>query len=491
MTMTDWAQRAQGAAIVGGILGGTLTDKPQVNDGDDQTGNAVTDGYQYLPLFKVTLTQARPIMAVGLHQGANNNYYATQFRIDYSTNDSSWTTVWTGYPSSNDYETEIVPTTARYWRIVGLAGVGTWFYVRTIHLWEDSYVNPQPPEGATLAELQQKVATQYAQLATTWALLQGAPTNCDPVLMLACIGLWNNWLLNQIVENGTGGGECLYVEPDPNNQAIWDKVDNVDSDLQSGISAIAANDNANMATILANDNGNTAGLISHINDQTALILAAIADVQATLDNQVVPAFSTITTQFWNLTQHVTSEHTDTRNAVYNQLFDPTTGVVRQVNDNTNAVELSINGNVDAAESAILAAIADVQSDTDDIQNTLSTLPSNPAALRLWPGLAGVTFGAPVVLSAPGQISAACHGVTVTIDSYPPGQSRQPAGSTIRHKGIAWLAFVNDAGDYEAIEQIHHSEQVIITKQLEIAAGLAVYCKPGCTLTITPFTIDGL
>lgn len=441
--------------------------------------------------FYIVLPTTQTIMAFGFVQTNSSLYRATSVLVEYSYNNTDWNTAYNGSVGADDWEQVVTPVAARYWRWLPTNAISNGWRLYTLELWVDEYVNPQPPDGALTAELQQKVATQYPQLLATWALLQGAPTNCDPLLMLACITLWNNYLLNSIIENGTGGGTCLYVEPDPNNQAIWDKVDNVDTDLASGISAIAANDNANMATILANDNGNTAGLISHINDQTDLIRGDLTDIALTLSTQFPAVLNAIAGALNDLSILVSGEHTQTRSYVHQDLFDPVAGVVRQVNDNTNAVELSINGNVDAAEAAILAAIGDVQADTDDIQNTLSTLPSNPAPLRLWPGIGGVTWGTPVVMSAPTQITAACHGVSVEISAYPPGQSRQPAGSTIRHKGIAWLSFVNDAGDFEQLEQIQHSQSVILTRQLEIAAGLAVYCKPGCTLIVTPFTIDAL
>jgi hypothetical protein len=377
----------------------------------------------------------------------------------------------------------------QYLRFTAMSGgIGQWG-IKSLEVWGDLYEPPNNDIYCDFPTIRTSIEGNPWTFAGNWLGEYGltpppfADQHTWAMLLLALCRLGQ---IRSTVDGLSGGGTCQF-----DDQPTLDAIAALDAVVDSGISAIAANDNANTAAIQANDNANTSGLITHINDKIALVLNDIATLQATIDNALPALESAIINAISTLTTHVSTEHADTRNAVWWQLFDPTTGLLRQVNDNTNAAELAINGNIDAAETAILAAIAGVQADTDDIQLTLANLPSNPAALRLWPGLAGVTFAAPVVLSAPGQITAQCHGVTVTIDSYPPGQSRQPAGSTIRHKGIAWLAFVNDAGDFEALEQIHHSEQVIITRQLEIASGCAVYCKPGCTLTITPFTIDAL
>lgn len=461
-------------------------------DGDDGTWAntfAPADGDDG---FWVDLALDKAIMGAGFIQSGEANRSCSSIRIFSSQNDTDWTLRYDGLVSAFDWDCAITPTLARYWRFEPSSYVPLGWRVATLRLWVDEYVSPSPPEGQLTTDLQQKIATRYAEIFTPWNLLQAAPTSCEPMTMLAVIGLWNNWLLDEIYQNmGSGGGECLYEVPDPDNQTIFNRIVAVEDQvnlradgIDTLIGALATKINQLEEYIFGIPPDHAYSLLdvvaNHVNDINIWIQTEGADVvdQLTAQHTATKA---------DLRGLLDKDHSDLWNAV----FDPTWGAIRQINDNTNAVELAIRNDVTAAKEAILAALAAVQADTDDIQETLATL-SIPACLSFrWPGASGVTFGAPVPCVTPTEITATCHGVVVEVTDYPPGQSRQPGGATLRYKGIGWLAFRNDRGDYEAIEQIHLANQVIITRQLEQAVGMAVYCKPGATLLITPFTIDGV
>lgn len=488
MTAVNWAHVAQGG-FPSAVDTHPSFDVDNLNDGNYGTRWASLSTPVALLWIKSTLTQARAITSVKLSQYADGNYAATVIRIEYANDDSSWYSLGTFNVTSWDQEFTFPETTARYWKVTATEG-GTYNWnCWEMEVWGDDG-GGYPGGECDYDEILRDVWDQTGGADKSSVLVAyGIP-------YLIGTGSIYNYLAAILCRLNTLHDKVDLLEiavgdHDPSNQLLMDKLNDIDGDLQSGITVIATNDNANTAAIEANDNQNTSALVALVNARTIDVTDAITATQEALAG--VDA------------RDLTHVHDDIASGISALAIndnantalvrgDPATDL-RSILDTMISSfaqqTVDLRGPLGTTHDELASAIAGVQADTDDIQLTLAALPSNPTPLRLWPGLSGVTFGAPVVLSAPGQITAPCHGVTVTIDAYPPGQSRQPAGSTIRHKGIAWVAFVNDAGDFEQLEQVQHSESVIITKQLEIAAGLAVYCKPGCTLTVTPFTIDAL
>lgn len=491
VTITDRALSANGAVCKWGSWSSHTTNADNINDGTETTYINNTSSLVSRPVVHCDLNDVPTIMGVGIHDSYNNTNFAISAKVWSSSNNTDWTERWSGDCPSNAWEVTITPTAARYWMVECTARDGPTWVVRTLHLFEDSYVAPQPPDGATLAELQQKIATQYPQLAVTWALLQGAPTNCDPALMLACIGLWNNWLLNQIIEGGTGGGECLYVEPDPNNQGLYDQADANLTTLSGAIDDLETLMNNEYLAIIGGDARSLTDVYDRIASCEATLSALVEAVAPDLKGAGGYNLTHIHDDLQSGISAIAANDNANTLAIRGLPGTNLRSILDTMTSSFTTQTNELRGPLGTTHDNLLSALAGVQSDTDDIQNTLSTLPSNSGVLRLWPGFDQVTMGAPVMVNAPTELNVNCHGVLVTVQGYPPGQSRQPAGAAVRFKGLGWLAFRSDLDDYGDLQSIQFDDCVIMCNGIAQAEGLAVYCKPGAILSIQPFTINGL
>ncbi|HEY9758870.1 MAG TPA: hypothetical protein V6C97_27120 [Oculatellaceae cyanobacterium] len=289
----------------------------------------------------------------------------------------------------------------------------------------------------------------------------------------------------------TQGGTLECPNTDPDNQAVFDRVVAAESYIDQAIDDQTVIINNEYSAIIGLDARSLTDVYNRVALAETNILNAISALQITLmgvgRRDLSEVFDYIGSSASAISVNDNANTAAIRGDPATDLRSLTTTMTTSFSTQTD----ELRGVSDLDHTDLGTSVQNVKDVADDILTAVLALPSNSGALRLWPGNAGVTYGAPTVVTEPTEINAVCHGVVVTVNSYPAGQSRMPAGTATRFKGIGWLAFRTDIGDYEALEQIQFAEAVILTRQLEQAAGMAVYCKPGAQLTVTPFTIDAL
>jgi hypothetical protein len=107
---------------------------------------------------------------------------------------------------------------------------------------------------------------------------------------------------------------------------------------------------------------------------------------------------------------------------------------------------------------------------------------------IWPGLSGVTLGAPVALSDGLVVSGPLSGVLVAITSVPTPISYYPFGTIKSFVRAGALCFTTDNGQSEFPEPFGPDSQVILPKTMTQADSATVRLASGIVGTITPFTI---
>lgn len=176
-------------------------------------------------------------------------------------------------------------------------------------------------------------------------------------------------------------------------------------------------------------------------------------------------------------ESIKGPHDTSNSSLWDGMFDPNWGLQRTINDNTNAIETSINNNVDAAEAAILQLLGEGV--------------TAEGGGNFFPGSAGVTFGDPQTISGAALITGPMDGVLVSITATPSGQSTQGAEGNTKYKGLGWLCFRTAEGYGEPKQPLEISLGILKPMTLLQAASAAVYCKPGSSVTITPYTIQAV
>ena len=113
----------------------------------------------------------------------------------------------------------------------------------------------------------------------------------------------------------------------------------------------------------------------------------------------------------------------------------------------------------------------------------------PASLApVWPGITGVTLGAPVALSASVAIAGPMHGVIVAVTTPPGGLSERLVGGQPYYYRLGEVAFSDDNGDLEAYQYLGWLAAVYLPRTMTVASNAYVRAIGGAAGTVTPFTI---
>ena len=123
--------------------------------------------------------------------------------------------------------------------------------------------------------------------------------------------------------------------------------------------------------------------------------------------------------------------------------------------------------------------------TQDLHNVISTREGQGA--RGWPGAGHVTLGTPVEFTRSGYVSVAMDGCIIDLTTLPPGIGGSESDGANRHSYCGWATFVSDGGDADNIQRVEFDHTVLIPVAIAHAMGVVVYCRPGATGTITPWT----
>lgn len=107
---------------------------------------------------------------------------------------------------------------------------------------------------------------------------------------------------------------------------------------------------------------------------------------------------------------------------------------------------------------------------------------------IWPGLAGVTLGAPVVLTDDGRVEATMHGCLLEITATDPGSGR------IEFEGNSWwyragfLAFEDADGNLERHDYLNRELGVYTCQTMRQASAVVVHLDRASQVTVTPWTL---
>jgi hypothetical protein len=300
----------------------------------------------------------------------------------------------------------------------------------------------------------------------------------DHFRIFAMLGALCQAIYYRMETMGGGGGGTSYDDTWVRNAltTIQTQITNHDLSIETMIL------NSRQTTQDAID-GAVLDVISEIAIHDSTMMAAVADLDTVVDNGFLAN---------------TQLHLNTRSTITNYIDSNNPVIAGYVTAAQLALEAlmaliapsAISGVLDVLgddEGNILSAISglkDYSATLQQIIDLLTTLPSNPVG---FPGLDGVTMGTPVIVTSPMEIAGPLDGVVIEVQATAPGQSRQLCGDLYRYKGAGWVAFKSDTNHYGPMQAVQWSLAVICCPVVASPTAISVYCKPGTTLRVTPWT----
>lgn len=125
--LTNFATPAEGASVTVKDTWSTFV-ASNIIDSNDLTYWASNSKVSNTPWFKIDLGAARTVKGHRLYDDTSSNHQATQYKVEYSTNDADWTLIYTSPTGRGGDTGEVSHSTdvsARYWRFTALAGSGS------------------------------------------------------------------------------------------------------------------------------------------------------------------------------------------------------------------------------------------------------------------------------------------------------------------------------------------------------------------------------
>jgi len=113
---------------------------------------------------------------------------------------------------------------------------------------------------------------------------------------------------------------------------------------------------------------------------------------------------------------------------------------------------------------------------------------NPVVIvaPVWPGIASVTLGTPVTLTAATTVTGPLHGVIVSLSAVPPGKPTYTLGAKVATAHIGQVAFEDDNGEMEYPQNLSFAAQVYCPQSMVQASFAVLRCVPGVVGTVTPW-----
>ena len=115
----------------------------------------------------------------------------------------------------------------------------------------------------------------------------------------------------------------------------------------------------------------------------------------------------------------------------------------------------------------------------------------PTSLRvppIWPGLALVTLGSPVTLTAATVVNGPMDGILIALTAVPPNKPYYVLGTQTATAHIGQVAFEDDNNDMEYPQNLSFANQVYCPQSMVNALACMVRCIPGVVGTATPWTV---
>lgn len=129
-----------------------------------------------------------------------------------------------------------------------------------------------------------------------------------------------------------------------------------------------------------------------------------------------------------------------------------------------------------------------ETDFKEMQSVATGI-SSVLTAPLWPGLAGVTLGAPVALDVGVTITTPMDGILIAITAVPASTSSFNFNGKLSYRYLGAAAFFNDDGDEEAPQNLGFEFETYSPRSMVRAGGVDVRTKPGVSGTITPWLLN--
>lgn len=479
MVDQNFALASRGAVATGYNTNGTTYVPANTIDGSDTTQwrclAPVAGNY-----LEIDLGAQWPITGFRLLQGSTSNNQATRVRVEFSDTGLSWSLAWEQDVSTQEVLGTFGPYSARWWKFTAITGGTSGWYLYTAEvLGEEPTAPALPPGGEAIPYYiqwlydyaYQAAADKLEELDPGWSfsivetfLLAGMAT-C--VAMFANLPTGGSGDLQDVLDALSTHDTQLNTRADALGiligvvseqlTALDDNIFKESLGREIGLVGVLANATS---SITANDNTNTSGLVTHINSKTAEVIAALPEYEPVDLQPVLTAIA-------GVDEAVVAALPDPEPVDLQPVLTAVSDLAATVGSNQTA----LMGNVDAAESAIIEAL------------------SGLGGGNQWPGLDKVTLGTPVAITGPALIGGPMAGVLVVVNGTISGQSRQPAEGLDRFKGLGWVAFRCDGGGFEPKQSLENSLGLFVPQSIVSASACAVYCKPGSSISVTPYTLQ--
>lgn len=436
--------------------------------------------------IKVNLGQPWAISHHYFLQRPPGNDFATSVKVQYSTDDVVWhdLEIYTCDTQAEEWDHPAV--TAQYWKATSMAGGSQWWGVQLWEIWGDTAeATGTLPCDPTVGQVLQYVWDNTYQAAYDWLETLDPGVNFDPVLVFILASTVVSIQTSKAVLCGGGGpgGTCLFDDTD-----MLAAIAALDGVVDSGISAIALNDNSNTASIMAKLGASATSL----EDQIAEGVQDGLDATFARGTDVISAVSAAQTHIETNDNSNTSGIVGTINAARDHVEADAAvkyaALTETVTDGLAQQTTDLAGPLGTTHDAILTAVQAIPDYGSTLQDILDALSAEVSTGNQWPGSANVQLGLSQQVTGPALLSIPMDGCLVTVEGVPNGQSHQTANGCTRYKGLGWLAFQSDGGDFEEMQTLHLNSQLFRPRDMLQAQAVAVYCKPGTTLTVQTYTI---
>lgn len=109
---------------------------------------------------------------------------------------------------------------------------------------------------------------------------------------------------------------------------------------------------------------------------------------------------------------------------------------------------------------------------------------------VWPGLAGVTLGAPVEVTESQIIDGPMDGINLTVDAVDAGTGKWGITGRWSYYRAGYVQFINDGGGVETIQYMGSDEQTFCPHSMQRAASVLIFLSHATQVTVTPWTLAG-
>ncbi|HEY5915670.1 MAG TPA: discoidin domain-containing protein [Verrucomicrobiae bacterium] len=458
-------------------------------DGNDGTYWQPNGSDAYGRWVRIDLGQPQVIEQIRYRNYQNQNLLPASILIEASDDDSSWFTVKNYAPTGLDETFSVNISYARYWRFTCTAHTASGWAVQTIELRSSGgqpvgeiacSSTPTDVMQFIWYNLYQEVFSSLSSLFPQWSF---APETAFQMAFLVYIARRTHCL-----EEAMGGGGGDHI---PSNQEIYDALAAHDTNLNTRMDSAST-----VRTTIATD-ATADRLAKKVEIVDAVNAAALGVEQAadldrvSLEGSILDAQGVLVTLVNQNTSAIATNDNANKTAILNDAATKAAALTATITSGLAQQTMDLTGPLWTTHDEIFNAVTALNPRLTDIENAIGALPSNSGLPLPWPGLGGVTLGDPITITGPMEWEDECDGVMVSVLAFPPGQSRQPAADVTRYKGLGWLAFRSDLDDHEDLQGISLSHQVIVPKVIAHPTGFAVYCKPGTTLSVTPFLISAV